>query len=284
MQTRMRCMTAAAGLALAVAGLAVTPGTAGAESNGGVRIMPLGDSITDGVDIPGAYRTGLWQRLTSAGYRNDFVGSQFNGPNNLGDHDHEGHQGWRIDQIDANIVGWLRSTTPHSVLLQIGTNDILKNVERTAPGRLSTLIDRITETAPNTEVFVATITPMGWAAGDADVQAFNSRIPAIVDSKAKAGKRVHLVDMYNALSPSDLLDDGVHPNAGGYDKMAAVWYRALMSVPGAAGNPGNAPAPPAPTPPPPAQSPPPPPPKTVNPQPPVKGDPPWIRHSARRTR
>ena len=51
----------------------------------------------------------------------------FNGPANLGDHDHEGHSGWRIDQIDANVVDWLRTTTPRTVLLHIGTNDMLQN-------------------------------------------------------------------------------------------------------------------------------------------------------------
>ncbi|HEX5200872.1 MAG TPA: GDSL family lipase, partial [Actinoplanes sp.] len=47
-----------------------------AESNGGVRVMPLGDSITDGTQVPGGYRIGLWQRLAAGGYRVDFVGSQ----------------------------------------------------------------------------------------------------------------------------------------------------------------------------------------------------------------
>ncbi|MGW5448506.1 hypothetical protein [Streptomyces asiaticus] len=42
--------------------------------------------------------------------------------------------------------------------------------------------------------------------------------------------------MYSALTPADLAD-GVHPNAGGYDKMADVWWRALRSVPGSIGNP-----------------------------------------------
>jgi hypothetical protein len=101
---------------VAAAGIALPAGSAAAESNGGVRIMPLGDSITEGTQVPGGYRIGLWQRTAAAGYRVDLVGSQFNGPTALGDHDHEGHPGWRIDQIDANISGWLRSTSPRSVL------------------------------------------------------------------------------------------------------------------------------------------------------------------------
>ncbi|MFC7640537.1 hypothetical protein ACFQX6_05580 [Streptosporangium lutulentum] len=100
-----------------------------AESNGGVRVMPLGDSITDGFNIPGGYRVNLWQRMVSGGHTVDFVGSGFNGPAGLGDHDHEGHSGWRIDQIDANIVGWLRNYTPRTVLLHIGTNDMGQNYD-----------------------------------------------------------------------------------------------------------------------------------------------------------
>lgn len=33
-------------------------GPAVAESNGGVRVMPLGDSITEGTPVPGGYRIG----------------------------------------------------------------------------------------------------------------------------------------------------------------------------------------------------------------------------------
>src|SRR3954453_20906550 len=119
----MRRLKWLAAVAAAVVAAALLPGTAaGAESNGGVRVLPLGDSITEGTQVPGGYRIGLWQRMAAAQYRVDLVGSQFNGPANLGDHDHEGHPGWRVDQIDANINGWLASAGPRTVLLHIGTN------------------------------------------------------------------------------------------------------------------------------------------------------------------
>lgn len=239
MRTRARWLGLIAALGV-IGAMMMTPiAPARAESNGGVRVMPLGDSITEGTATPGGYRIGLWQRLAGGGYTTDFVGSQFNGPGSLGDHDHEGHPGWRIDEIDANIVGWLNAHQPKTVLLHIGTNDILQNFNvSTAPNRLSALIDRITTTAPNAEVFVAQITPLGWPEGDATVNSFNAAIPGIVQSKVNAGKKVHLVDMHSALTAADL-DDGVHPTAGGYDKMAAVWYRALQSVPGSAGTPSS---------------------------------------------
>ncbi|MGI5520410.1 cellulose binding domain-containing protein [Micromonospora sp. CA-259024] len=242
-----RWWAALAAVAAMVAAVPIAISPASAESNGGVRVMPLGDSITDGFNVPGGYRIELWQRFTTGGYRIDFVGSQFNGPASLGDHDHEGHSGWTIAQIDANVVNWLRATNPRTVLLHIGTNDMYGDTSG-APARLATLIDRITATAPNAEVFVATIVPKSGA--DNQVRAFNAAIPGIAQTRAAAGKRVHLVDMYRALTLSDLAD-GVHPNATGYRKMAVAWYDALRSVPGSIG--GDTPpttTPPTTTPPP----------------------------------
>jgi lysophospholipase L1-like esterase len=228
-----------AAIVLAV-GLLTGVGTAGyAEADAGVRVMPLGDSITDGITVPGAYRIGLWQRFAHEGYAVDFVGSLSNGPATLGDHDHEGHSGWRIDQIDANIAGWLRTYTPHTVLLHIGTNDVLQNHDVAgAPARLSGLIDHIVAAVPAAEVFVATIIPIANSGQEADARGFNAAVPGIVQSKAGAGEHVHLVDMHAALTTADLAD-GVHPNATGYDKMAAAWYSALKSVPGSIGDPGG---------------------------------------------
>jgi len=233
---RIRLVAAATALFLS----ALLPGTpAAADSNGGVRVMPLGDSITEGTQVPGGYRIGLWQRLSAGGYQVDFTGSQYNGPAALGDHDHEGHPGWRLDQVDANIVTWLRNTGSHTVLLHIGTNDILQNYDvGRAPARLSGLIDHITATTPDAEVFVATIIPIANAGQESAARTFNSAIPGIVANNQNAGKHVHLVDMHAAVTTGDLID-GVHPTAGGYDKMAATWFGALQSVPGSIGTPGT---------------------------------------------
>lgn len=249
---------AAAGAILIAAATTFAIGSAtgsahAAESNGGVRVMPLGDSITDGFTVPGGYRIGLWQKFVAGGFTVDLVGSLSNGPAELGDHDHEGHSGWRIDQIDANIVTWLRTFTPHTVLLHIGTNDMIQNPSG-APARLGTLLDHITATAPDAEVFVATIIPLAGA--DATVRTFNAAIPDLVRTRVAAGRHLHLVDMFSALTTADLAD-GVHPNAGGYAKMATVWFNALQSVPGSIGSTRPPTSPPPTSPPPTSPSPPP---------------------------
>jgi hypothetical protein len=110
--TALSTVIAAAGITLpAGSAAAESNGAAGsaAESNGGVRVMPLGDSITEGTQVPGGYRIGLWQRTAAAGYRVDLVGSQFNGPTALGDHDHEGHcHGGSNQQWTLNSDGTIR--------------------------------------------------------------------------------------------------------------------------------------------------------------------------------
>ncbi|MFD5391784.1 SGNH/GDSL hydrolase family protein [Streptomyces sp. NPDC127074] len=193
--------------------------------------MPLGDSITDGHNAyPGGYRVALRQRLAADGHAVDFVGSLANGPAELGSRHHEGHSGWRIDQLDAHIYAWLRHSVPHTVLLLIGTNDMNQNHDAVrAPTALARLIDHIQEARPACEVFVATVPPQSDPIRERRVRIYNAALPEVVAAK---GRRVHLVDMYDALTTADLAD-GIHPNQAGHEKMARVWHGALGSVPAA---------------------------------------------------
>jgi lysophospholipase L1-like esterase len=192
------------------------------------KIMPLGDSITDGLVVPGGYRIKLWSSIQSLGKTIDFVGSMSNGPAELGDKNHEGHSGWQISQIDTNINNWMDTYKPRIVLLHIGTNDINMNTDlANAPNRLGALMDKILAKLPaNGKLYVATIVPLNNQ--DAKVTAYNSKIPGVVQTRASAGKPVYLVDMYSKLTLADL-QDGVHPNRTGYDKMADAWFAAIKN-------------------------------------------------------
>lgn len=193
--------------------------------------MPLGDSITFGLNVSGGYRTDLWQMIAADGFRADMVGSQFSGPARLGSKSHEGHGSFEIGQIDALVQGWLSTYRPDVVLLHIGTNDVLHHKRPAAAARFSALLSHITAALPRAEVFVATLIPLGDPQQESQVQSLNTEIAQIVQNRAAAGARVQLVDMHAALTRHDLSPDLIHPSASGYSKMAAQWYAALRGVP-----------------------------------------------------
>lgn len=196
-----------------------------------IRIMPLGDSITHGSAIAGGYRIPLWNQFLAHHWQVDFVGSQANGPDII-DRDHEGHPGKPIQYLQAEIEAWLKTYQPQIILLMIGTNNVLYPEVHDfshATLYLSTLIHQITETAPNTEVIVASIPPLNNPAANERVQQFNAAIPAMAIAYQARGKAVHYVDVYESLTLSDLAD-GIHPNATGYEKIATVWYDALFQL------------------------------------------------------
>jgi len=196
------------------------------------RIMPLGDSITWGVGGDGraGYRPPLVQSQVAGRYSSDMVGSWGGGPPTLYDRDHAGYGGFRIDELAGVAAAELTTYRPEFVLLQIGTNDVLQQYQlATAPDRLRALIRLITDTAPDARLVVASITPLANSGWDADARAFNATIPDIVAAEAATGSQVSFLDMYPVLTVADL-DDGVHPNQGGYDKMAAAWNERLVAM------------------------------------------------------
>lgn len=197
-----------------------------------LKIMPLGDSNTRGMSWdPAGYRNDLWTRLVLNGYDVDFVGTQSAGSDGM-DVNHEGHGGWTIQDIYNSVNGWLNTHQPDVIMLMIGTNDVLKETQpmTTAPDRLSALIDRITNTLPNAQVLVGTILPLdNTLTNRQQAIDFNSEVPGIVSAKAAAGKKVSFVDVFNQISYSDLSTDAIHLSVGGYEKLAHVWYNALLN-------------------------------------------------------
>lgn len=192
-----------------------------------IRLMPLGDSITLGSS--GGYRTLLWKKMFQQdGKKIDFVGSLTDGPSDLGDRNHEGHSGWRIDQIRGQIDGWSNTYKPELVLLHIGTNDINQNYNLSgAPGRLQDLVNRICSNNAGVELIVASIIPISGKSSQ--VSAYNSAIPGIVTNAKNSGCKATYFNMNPYLTLSDI-PDGVHPSVSGYNKMAEAWYPAATAA------------------------------------------------------
>ncbi|MEU3078349.1 FG-GAP-like repeat-containing protein [Streptomyces laurentii] len=194
-----------------------------------LTVMPLGDSITEGAgsSTRSSYRAALWPQLVPRADTLDFVGSQKHGV--LPDTDHEGHSGWLIDGIAANIDAWMEAAKPNVVLLHIGTNDMDRdNQVATAPARLAALIDQMIAASPQTTIVVASLVPSASPEVQARIDAYNARIPGIVAARQAQGHKVAQVSM-GALTTADL-NDRLHPNDGGYVKMAGVFAEGIAQV------------------------------------------------------
>ncbi|WP_435136710.1 ricin-type beta-trefoil lectin domain protein [Actinacidiphila sp. bgisy144] len=194
-----------------------------------LRVMPLGDSITWGVgsSTGDSYRSALWDELSGQGHALDFVGTGRNGT--MGDPDNEGHSGWRIDQIAGIADGVLDRYRPDVVTLEIGTNDLNQNYQvATATDRLHALIDQITADVPGVTVLVGSLIVSTNAVEEPNRPAFNAAVPGIVQAEQNAGKHVGFVDM-SALTTADL-SDALHPNDGGYQKMADAFDAGIQAA------------------------------------------------------
>lgn len=209
--------TATPALAGTAPALADSADTAALASS--LRLMPLGNSITDGIGSSSGngYRGPLWDSLAADGHQLDFVGSSRAG--SMSDPDNEGHSGWRIDEISAIADEMVGRYRPNVVTVEIGTNDLDRNHEvETAPERLEGLIDQVVNAAPDATVLVASLVVSTSPTLEQHREAFNARIPEIVQRKQDEGKHVAFVDM-SALNTDDLADS-LHPNDSGYQKMA----------------------------------------------------------------
>jgi lysophospholipase L1-like esterase len=211
--------------------------------------MPVGDSITWRGYCDGAYRADLFKLALSDAKHMTFVGRQKDGPDSVTANgtttpfpkNHEGYSGYTIDSgggrtgISTLIDAALTANPPHIVLLMIGTNDVDTNLSlNTAPDRLGALMDRITTGAPNALLVVAQIVPTQSASINTRVEAYNSAIPGLVQSRVAAGKHIVMVDMYRAFvaNPSyatALMTDRLHPNEAGCMVMATTWYDGIKS-------------------------------------------------------
>ena len=165
---------------LAVGTVSAAP--AAAENAEAVKILSLGDSITDGYWTSGAYRKYMYHDLEQMGYNIDMVGPKgsnsntftYNGQTVSYDDNNAGYSGYAIQEMTtkehrSGILETIQGTwyngqnmiaayQPDIVLLQIGTNDILSNYNDGITDRLENLVNVILQDLDSdSTVFVSTI-------------------------------------------------------------------------------------------------------------------------------
>lgn len=197
--------------------------------------MPLGDSITESsVGLP-TYRFYLWQAAQTKGYRIDLVGSRSGVAgglplNSTFDMDHEGHSGWRADEILAQVSTWARAASPDVVLIHLGHNDLClgQDVPSTV-NDVAAIIDELRAVNAKVGVVVAQIIASASPC-HAQIPAFNAQLPAVVAAKTTAASPIVLADLFTGFTPATMTFDGVHPNASGEVYMADRWFVELAPL------------------------------------------------------
>lgn len=198
------------------------------------RVMPLGDSITQADSNHNSFRRPLWQRLEAAGFEVDFVGSQQhhhrgNAPNEDFDLDHEGHWGWRADEILNKIERWAIAHQPDAVLIHLGSNDIFQGQSnQSTVDELAKIVFLLRRVNREVVILVAQIIPTSSKRVNREIRKLNDAIALLGLRLDSPQSPVRVVDQYSGFTALEDTYDGVHPNEQGEAKMAVQWQGMLV--------------------------------------------------------
>ena len=222
------------------------------EDDGKVKLLCIGDSITEGFTVHGGYRNTLCSLIEQNGLSGsvDFIGNQNSGTGYDGDHG--GRSGFAIMDIPKEedcegkgrngiyetVDACVGSAMVDVALLQAGTNDVLSLYRLGEAGdRLEQLVLKLeSKLADGGVIYLATIPYISESAKynntgktqaelDEIIDTFNASVRDIADKYDD----VELADINSVLEFSDL-QDGIHPNAGGYEKMGNYWYSLIAGT------------------------------------------------------
>jgi len=191
------------------------------------RIMPVGDSITEGGTTFANYRPLLAEKLRTAGVAFSFVGSR--GPADLR---HEGYGGKNVEFLAAHVPANFAQHPADIVLLHAGHNHF--DTERPVPGMLAAteqLIAAFRAANPRVIVLLAQVIPAGKLPKYSYLPEFNAGLAALATKLHTPTQPVRLVDHASGFDwRTDTIADLVHPNAAGAGKMAQRWFEALAPL------------------------------------------------------
>ncbi|MCG8603770.1 DNRLRE domain-containing protein, partial [bacterium] len=210
--------------------------SSGKRIEGTVKIMPLGNSITQGVhgatDDAG-YRNDLAELLNSQDIDFNFVGSKRNGRGF--DRQHEGHSGFRADELLAEVDAYLRRNPPDMILLHIGTNDISEKQSNSSTiDEISEILDRIHDFNSDIVTILSSIVPRRGTK-NSETDQLNNLIGRLISEKQADGYNLHYAGNNEAFVANpewetEYMDDNVHPNDLGYAVMAGVWLDSIADA------------------------------------------------------
>jgi acetyl esterase len=192
-----------------------------------VRILPLGDSITEGGGQK-CYRSALARKLGDAGLDVAFVGPK-EAPPGLR---HGGYGGKNAEQIAELYAGFHATTPADIVLIHAGHNHFVD--EKPVPGILratGSMIATARKANPKVTVLLAQVITSGKLPKYSYLPELNRQLGTLATRLDRPGQRVLLVDQATGFDwKTDAVADRVHPNDRGAEKMAECWFQALKPL------------------------------------------------------
>jgi len=187
----------------------------------------------DGCEADAAsYRIPTAQALEQANITITTVGSRTAGPvsSPIAWRNHEGHPGWRIDELEVIAPTWA-ALSPQVVTMLVGANDCLQgDGGGVAITRMASILNTTAILLPSAKVFVGSMldVPSGGAK-DCQV-ALNAALPELIAQTDKGRGNIFYVPVAEntiGVCGNDKttwsIGDGVHPNAGGHARVASVF-------------------------------------------------------------
>jgi len=198
-----------------------------------VRLLPLGDSITQANKDHQSYRVWLWQMLESQSIAVDFVGSMdanYQGDPSFPegfDRNHEGHWGWRSDEILEKLPEWLQLYDADIALIHLGTNDCLQNQAASETlDELKRIAILLRQDKPEIKIAFSTLGPNTWRNAEC-LEQINQGLHQLSAELSTEQSEISVVEIHAQLQPSEHLYDGLHPHQSGEKVIAESWFEQL---------------------------------------------------------
>lgn len=195
------------------------------------RIMPIGDSITEGGSSFSNWRYPLWEKLFTAGYLVEYVGTRTS-PSRIGDLRHEGYGGKDSAFLAKTVPPHFRENPADIVLIHAGHNHFADR--KPVPGILKDtedLIRSLREVKDDVVVLLALPIPSAKLPKYGYLPELQRELPELAARISRPQSPVVIVPQCEGYDPvKDNVADLVHPNASGARKMADRWFEALVKV------------------------------------------------------
>ncbi|MBD1396619.1 hypothetical protein H9Q13_05525 [Pontibacter sp. JH31] len=237
------------------------------EAQKTLKIMALGNSITQGSAENPSYRYQLWRMLVDAELNFEYVGSLDTnwdraaaGTEHGADvaspamgevykgktfnNKHEGHWGWTLQETlygkknptpykrdKGKLSEWLQGYTPDVVLMHLGTNDLIHSQPLDSTiSKVERVVNQLRADNDGVAIFMAKVTPIPAQFANVDSsKQYNNLIPKLASRLSTSRSPIIVVDMYTGFNPDTHTYDALHPNSEGEKLIAKRWFDAIMA-------------------------------------------------------